>query len=143
MPQPDYLRSMIINALLQDYHALTPDLKFLRRVRQKSETTHYSPAVMLDEMPGVESSRHRATGWFNRVAQLYRAGLLTAADLSLIASPRAAQLWRDHVLPLDRAVREAAQGTPPEGAVHPVEHFWCEYAEGRLVSYNVSPELLN
>lgn len=118
MPQPDYLRSMVINELLKDYHALTPALKALRQ-----------GGLPTDEQ---EWQRSLATGWFNRVFALYASGLLSVADLQLVASPRAAQLWRDHVAPLDKAVREAAHGPDHEGYVNPVEQFWREYADGQL-----------
>lgn len=116
---PDYHRSMIINALLTDYVAVAASLKALRGQPFLART--------------VERHRSLATGWFNRVALLYRHGLLSADDLQLVASPRAAQLWVRHVAPLDKAVREKSQGQDPEGRRHPIEHFWREYAEGRLV----------
>lgn len=128
MPQPDYHRSMIINALLQDYHALTPDLKFLRA----GCACQRAPCLCLP----TEQARHRATGWFNRVYLLYRAGLLAPEDLQLIAQPAGVRLWLAHVLPLDVAVREAAHGKAAEGAPVPdIEAFWREYADGQLRVY--------
>lgn len=123
MPQPDYRRSMVIDGLLKDYHAITPDL---RALRTPCDCGQKAPCA------ATEGRRHRVTGWFNRVFTLYRAGLLGLDDLQLVASPRAAQLYVAHVAPLDRAVREAAHGPDPMGSVHPIEAFWRDYAEGQL-----------
>lgn len=128
MLQPDYLRSMTINGLLKDYAAVAPHLKFLRAEMAFKATHRYFSAE--DEQ--IETARSQASEWFNRVFNLYANGLLSVADLQLVASPRAAQLFVDHVAPLDRVVREAAHGPDAEGAVHPVEAFWRDYALGQL-----------
>lgn len=123
----NYERALLLHQLLKDYQDVAESLKFLREYTANGQiqpASIHTPA---------EGHRSRATGWFNRVYLLYRAGLLSPDDVLLVASPRAAQLWRDHVAPLDRAVRASAQEPMPEGAVHSVEGFWNTYADGRLL----------
>lgn len=115
MLQPDYLRSMTINGLLKDYAAVAQSLKRLRDLPSPTET-----------------DRVQATEWFNRVFVLYASALLSVDDLPLVTSRRAAQLWVELVAPLDRVVREVANGPDDEGYVNPVEEFWRDYAAGQL-----------
>lgn len=126
----DYARSLLLHQLLKDYQDVAVSLKVLRSGCQ-SET------CQLEEQPCQKLDPHRshATGWFNRVFTLYRFGLLTVDDLQIVAPPRAAQLWRDHVAPLDKVVREAAHGPDAEDYVHPVEVFWRDYADGKLRTF--------
>lgn len=117
----DYARSLLLHQLLKDYQDVAQALKMLRAGNL--------------EAVNAEHYRNLATGWFNRVFTLYRFGLLTVDDLQIVAPPRAAQLWRDHVARMDKAVREAAHGPDAEDYAHPVEVFWRDYADGKLRTF--------
>lgn len=124
---PDYARAALIYQLRKDYHAITPDLKWLRKEPHSGERW---------EMDGQrEESRSRASGWFGAVLTLYRSGLLTTADMQIVASPAAARLFVDHVAPLDAAVRVAAHGAEDANYVHPSVAFWTALADGQLLVF--------
>ena len=136
MCPPDYGRAALVYRLLKDYHdEVAPALRFLRVVAKRNEVHQYPPAVILDETPGVDTQRVRATGWFNHVFSLYSTGLITLDDFALVSTMRAAQLWVEFVLPLDTAIRIAAYGPDVEGYSNPVAEFWTDYAAGQLRIY--------
>jgi hypothetical protein len=69
--------------------------------------------------------------------RLLVAGLLDAELFTLVIPPRGAELWLEHVAPLDRAIRQRVQGEPPN-APHPIESFYRNYAAGQLPAFVVA-----
>ena len=116
---PDCSEAQFLYSLMKDYHYLTvPALKALRAVKHGT--------VQLPDAT-VQVHRLNATGWFNHVAVLFSAKLLTVEQFQLVASKQAARLWLDYVVGLDSAVAKS-----PE--VSPVEAFWRAYADGGHVA---------
>ena len=116
---PDSSEAQFVYSLLKDYHYLTvPALKALRAVSRGEVTL---PETV------VQAHRLNATGWFNHVAILFTAKLLTVDQFLLVASKPAARLWLDYVVTLDRTI---AQATAPSD----VERFWRAFADGGKVA---------
>jgi hypothetical protein len=118
--EPDYQKAPFVYHLLTDYHQAAQSIKALR-------------SAQLDDA-SREAHRVIATGIFNRMYVLWQMKVIGADVFGVVISRRAAQLWLEHVAPLDKAVRERARGSADdEGAVHPMELFYRAYADGRLI----------
>ena len=129
---PDSSEAQFVYSLLKDYHYLTvPALKALRAVSRGEVTL---PETV------VQAHRLNATGWFNHVAILFTAKLLTVDQFLLVASKPAARLWLDYVVTLDRTIAQATAPsdverftlTPPdavEGRLEELLGFWRLYRD--------------
>ena len=118
MNSPD---AFLVYQLLKDYHEqVAPAFKQLRTLDPSSDPS------------SVEALRVKATGWFNQVATLYLRSLIDANTFRTVASPAAARLWVEYVVPLDTEIRRAAHGDDAADQVPMVERFWRDYADGKL-----------
>lgn len=110
--------ALLALTLLERYHVAAQAIK---RLREGVE----NPAT-------VESYRVIATGIFNHLYVLLRAGMISPQMFALVLSPRAAALWLEYVAPLDAEIRLAAgarstRKAAPLGTL-PIETFYQRFA---------------